>query len=146
MSIKGNAQYVVTHLLTHNILGKVFSRRHTALFSYFSKKTGFDSSCKLSPMETICMKCQILLSWKNKSNIINLWSAELSTREVKVTRSARNCDKFSQVIYSRTTRSRCGMRIIQGARYICTGCIPQFFLPFLLVHGCHTKEMQANKI
>ena len=27
-------------------------------FSYFSQKTGFDISCKLSPMETICMKCQ----------------------------------------------------------------------------------------
>ena len=26
----------------------------------FSQKTGFDISCKLSPMETICMKCQIL--------------------------------------------------------------------------------------
>ena len=29
-------------------------------FSYFSQKTGFDISCKLSPLETICMKCQIL--------------------------------------------------------------------------------------
>ena len=33
-------------------------------FSYFSQKTGFDISCKLSPKETICMKCQILLSGK----------------------------------------------------------------------------------
>ena len=30
------------------------------VFSYFSQKTGFDISCKLSPQETICMKCQIL--------------------------------------------------------------------------------------
>ena len=33
-------------------------------FSYFSQKTGFDLSCKLSSKETICMKCQILFSAK----------------------------------------------------------------------------------
>ena len=38
-------------------------------FSYFSQKTGFDISCKLSPEETICMKYQILFSGKNKKNI-----------------------------------------------------------------------------
>ena len=38
-------------------------------FSYFSQKTEFDISCKLSPLETICMKCQILFSGKNKKNI-----------------------------------------------------------------------------
>ena len=38
-------------------------------FSYFSQKTRLDISCKLSPMETICMKCQILFSEKNKKNI-----------------------------------------------------------------------------
>ena len=27
---------------------------------YFSKKTGFNISCKVSPLESICMKCQIL--------------------------------------------------------------------------------------
>ena len=36
---------------------------------YFSKKIGFDISCKLSPQETICMKCQSLFSGKNKKNI-----------------------------------------------------------------------------
>ena len=30
---------------------------------------GFDISCKLSPMETICMKCQVPFSGKNKKNI-----------------------------------------------------------------------------
>ena len=68
-------------------------------FSYFSQKTGFDISCKLSPFfqktgydilcklspkETICMKCQILFSGKNKKNIINLSSAENAQRVVKV--------------------------------------------------------------
>ena len=38
-------------------------------FSYFSQKTEFDISCKLSPLETICMKCQILFSGKNRKNV-----------------------------------------------------------------------------
>ena len=33
-------------------------------------------------METICMKCQNLLSEKNKNNVINLSSAELAHRVV----------------------------------------------------------------
>ena len=45
---------------------------------------GFDSSCKLSPVETVCMKCQILFSEKNKKNIISLLSAEFAPRVVKV--------------------------------------------------------------
>ena len=61
--------------------GKIFSRPH---FSYFFQKTGFDISCKLSHMETICMKCQSLFSWKNKKNITILSSAELAQRVVKV--------------------------------------------------------------
>ena len=28
----------------------------------FFQKTGFDISCKVSPLETICMKCQNLFS------------------------------------------------------------------------------------
>ena len=38
-------------------------------FSYFSQKTGFDITCKLSRLETICMKCQIQLPGKIKKNI-----------------------------------------------------------------------------
>ena len=34
------------------------------LFSYFPHNIGFDISCKLSPKETICMKCQSLFSGK----------------------------------------------------------------------------------
>ena len=45
-------------LLTLNTLGKIFSRRHIEIvFSYFPQKTGFDISCRLSPIETLCMKC-----------------------------------------------------------------------------------------
>ena len=50
-------------------------------FSCFSQKTGFDTSCKLSPVETILMNCQIMFSGKNKENIINLPSVEFYTRE-----------------------------------------------------------------
>ena len=50
-------------------------------FSYFPRKTGFNISCKLSPEETICMKCQSLFSGKNKKNIVNLLSAKLAQIE-----------------------------------------------------------------
>ena len=63
-------------MLTLCMLGKNFSRRHFKIFSYSSSKIGFDTACKLSPKETICMKCQILCSRKNKKNIISLLSAE----------------------------------------------------------------------
>ena len=46
---------------TLSTLGKIFSRRQIDNnFSYFSQKTGFVISCKLSPMETVCMKYQNL--------------------------------------------------------------------------------------
>ena len=54
------------------------------MFSYFSQETGFDISCKLPPLETICMKYQILFSGKDKKNIVSLSSAELAQRVVMV--------------------------------------------------------------
>ena len=42
---------------------------HANCLHFSPQKTGFDISCKLSPMETICMKCQIQFSGKNKKNI-----------------------------------------------------------------------------
>ena len=67
-------------------------------FSYFSKKTDFDSSCKLSPFKTICMKCQILFSGKNKKNITNSSSDELDLRVVKVNfrLSVNACNSYFQ--------------------------------------------------
>ena len=71
--------------LAFSTLGKIFSKRHIKVFFFlFFQKTGFDSSFKLSPLETIWMKCQILFSGKKKENIINLSSAELAKRELKV--------------------------------------------------------------
>ena len=67
-----------------SMLGKIFSADDMLkFFSYFFQKTGFDISCKLSPMETICMKSQFLFSVKNKENI-NLLSAELAQRVEKL--------------------------------------------------------------
>ena len=54
------------------------------IFFYLSHKTIFDISCNLSPVETICMKYQILFCGKNMKNIINLSSADLALRLVKV--------------------------------------------------------------
>ena len=38
-------------------------------FSYFSQKTGFYIACKLSPLETICIKSQTQFPGKNKNNV-----------------------------------------------------------------------------
>ena len=61
-----NSRYILVRFMLLSMLGKIFSRRHIEIFSSFSQKTRFDISCKWSPMETICMKCQILFSRKNK--------------------------------------------------------------------------------
>ena len=65
-------------------------------FSCFYQKTGFDISCKLSPMETICMKCTIPISGKNKKNIIKLLSAELAQRVAQV-KSYHSCWRQANV-------------------------------------------------
>ena len=76
---------ILLSALTLCMLGKNVSRRHFEIFfSYFSLKIGSDSSCKLSPLETICMKCQILFSRRNKKNITNLLPAESAQSMVNV--------------------------------------------------------------
>ena len=44
--------------LTLTALGKICRRYIEIFFLIFSQETGFDNSCKLSPMEIIGMKCQ----------------------------------------------------------------------------------------
>ena len=58
-----------TLLNLHHSLGQ-FSRWQIGDIFLIFQKTGFCISCKLSPWETICMKCQILFSGKNKKNIL----------------------------------------------------------------------------
>ena len=53
-------------------------------FSYFAQKTGFDISYKLSPLETVCIKCQILFSGKNKKKKnFKMLLAEIFTQSAK---------------------------------------------------------------
>ena len=67
-----------------SMLGKIFSRRHIEIF-FLCSSAGFDILCKLSPMETICIKYQTLFSGekKRKQNIINLSAAEFAQGAVK---------------------------------------------------------------
>ena len=59
-------EYGVCKLML-STLGKTISADDILkYFSYFPLKTGFDILCKLSPIETICMKCQILFYEKKK--------------------------------------------------------------------------------
>ena len=46
---------------------KIF--RYIEIFFLFFLKTSFDNPCKLSPVETICMKCQALFSGEDKKTI-----------------------------------------------------------------------------
>ena len=48
------------------------------------RRTGFDISGKLSPKETICMKCQILFSKKIKKKYHELLSTEFDWRVIMV--------------------------------------------------------------
>ena len=45
-----------TEYLMLNILGKFFSRRQVEIFFIFSQEKGFDISCKLSPMNFVCVE------------------------------------------------------------------------------------------
>ena len=79
------------HTITSTLrtLGKIFRGRHIEIVSHFSQKTGFDISCKLSPMKTICMTCQTLIflfffGVKNKKIITTSLSAEFSQTVVNV--------------------------------------------------------------
>ena len=59
-------------ILNLNMLCKISADdilKYFEIFSYFSQKRRFDISCKLSHKETICMKCQLYFSGKNKKKI-----------------------------------------------------------------------------
>ena len=56
-------------------LGKL-SRLQIDIFLIFLQKAGFDMSCELSPLQTICMNRQNLFSGKIKQKRFNMSSAE----------------------------------------------------------------------
>ena len=47
---------------------------------FFQKKKRFDISYKLSLVQTICMKCQILFSMKYKKKCFSMLSTEFAQR------------------------------------------------------------------
>ena len=53
-------------------------------FWFYSDKKRFDISCKLSPMETICIKYQIWLLGKNKTNISKCYLLKTLPRVLSV--------------------------------------------------------------
>ena len=54
--------------LIFSTLGTIFSTHHFEAVSYFSQTIGMTFHV-MSPLETICMKCQNLFSRENKKNI-----------------------------------------------------------------------------
>ena len=65
----------VTFLTLSMLIKKLHQKTLWNIFLIFSGNR-FDISCKLSPFETICFKCQFLFSGKNQKNI-DLSSTEL---------------------------------------------------------------------
>ena len=50
---------------------------------HFMQIVSIGDKCKLSPLETICMKCQILFPMKNKKKYFKMLSAEKFTQSAK---------------------------------------------------------------
>ena len=50
------------------MLDKISGEDSLKYLSYFSQKIGFDTSCKLSPQKTVCLKYQILFSGEKKDH------------------------------------------------------------------------------
>ena len=73
-------QYCFWYIIFNALCVKFSADDVLKYFSYFFQKTWLDSS--LFPLETICMKCQILFSGKIRKNISSLSSAELAQRVV----------------------------------------------------------------
>ena len=74
----GSQKKVIVTFFSENLLPKNITITITTgliqqminwLYSYIFQKAGFDSSCILSPLETICINCQILFSGKQKKDI-----------------------------------------------------------------------------
>ena len=70
--------------------------KKVAIFLILFQKKEFDISCKLSQLETISMKCQILFSGKNKRNISIWYLMKILPRVLWV----KNTDSCRQLIMS----------------------------------------------
>ena len=92
------------------MLGKNSADNILIFFLIFPRKIGFDTLCKLSPKETICMKCQFLFSRKHKKNITSLPSSEFAHSIVSVSKTTRSYKKpearKGHIYFMRATRLR----------------------------------------
>ena len=76
-----NANSVIS-MLTFIILWANSADDRLIIYLLFPLKIGFDTSCKLSPKETICMRCLILFSGENKK-FFKMLSAEIFTQHAE---------------------------------------------------------------
>ena len=53
-------------------------------FFVFFQETGVGISCEFSPLETVCVRCRDLFSVDDGGGVVDLSSAELAKRVVKV--------------------------------------------------------------
>ena len=70
--------------LTFTILWQIQPTTNWWYFIIFPQKTRFHITCKLSPLETICMKCRNLLLGKMRKKYFNMSSAENLPRVLSV--------------------------------------------------------------
>ena len=85
-SSKDSTDHVFKLLNHYHSTGKFRRQQIEFFFLFFPQKTRFDTSCKLSSMETICMNCQNLFSGKNKKNfsichLLKIFPRVLSTNQ-----------------------------------------------------------------
>ena len=109
------------HYLVDFMLSTVkFSANSIEIFFHIfprKQELTYDISCKLSP---ICMKYHILFSGKNKKNVTNLSSAELTQRVVKVkhhhmTQDCKNMVAITYIsLHWKEERHLCTLNIFSG--------------------------------
>ena len=75
---------LVMKLNPYHSLGWFSRQQIDNIFLIFPIKTEFDISCKLPPLETFCLKCQILFSGKNEKNISKCHLLKILTRVLSV--------------------------------------------------------------
>ena len=84
-------------LFTFNLyysLGKFSRWQIDIIFLFF-----FKMSCKLSVEETVCMKCQVPFSGKNKKKHFKMVSVENFTQSVSLKSAIQNCSRWHVIIF-----------------------------------------------
>ena len=121
------------NLNAYTTLDKIFNKlKH---FSYFSLETGYDISFK-----TVCTKCQILFSGKNKKNISICHLLKVLPGMIMV---QNNSDKQKGIAYQ-FCWTRLGWTLLQFSLDLCPfSKYQKFWTNILFFKECMTE--QANK-